>query len=281
MEKNQISMVGIPDAIPVKYMEVTESCVVDLNKYAHESLKSNESETKLKLHMEFFLLQMSNQHMRVLAVDDNPTCLKILESLLRKCQYQGYYNNNQAIIALNMLKENRNRFDLIISDVYMQDMDSLKLLELVGLEMGLPVIMLPGNGDRNLVMKGITHGACDYLVKPVRLEELRSIWQHVIRRKVDSKSQLKSKHNHEKSNQGNEGGDQNEKLNRKRNDDEENEAVPKRILDLMNVDGLTRESVASHLQWRIADGLPISVLRGHMSGYAAVSGLTSLFVALL
>lgn len=26
------------------------------------------------------------------------------------------------------------------------------------------------------------------------------------------------------------------------------EAVPKKILDLMNVDGLTRENVASHLQ---------------------------------
>ena len=26
------------------------------------------------------------------------------------------------------------------------------------------------------------------------------------------------------------------------------EAVPKRILDLMNVEGLTRENVASHLQ---------------------------------
>lgn len=27
--------------------------------------------------------------MRVLAVDDDPTCLKLLENLLRKCQYQG------------------------------------------------------------------------------------------------------------------------------------------------------------------------------------------------
>ena len=27
--------------------------------------------------------------MRVLAVDDDPTCLKLLEGLLRKCQYQG------------------------------------------------------------------------------------------------------------------------------------------------------------------------------------------------
>ncbi|KAJ0805454.1 putative response regulator and transcription factor RR-A-type family [Helianthus annuus] len=63
----------------------------------------------------------------------------------------------------------------------MPDMDGFKLLELVGLEMDLPVIMLSGNDDRNLAMKGITHGACDHLVKPVRLEELRNIWQQVIR----------------------------------------------------------------------------------------------------
>ncbi|XP_024961251.1 two-component response regulator ARR12-like isoform X1 [Cynara cardunculus var. scolymus] len=225
--------------------------------------------------------------MRVLAVDDDPTCLKLLDGLLRKCQYQ-VTTTNQAITALKMLKENRNRFDLVISDVYMPDMDGFKLLELVGLEMDLPVIMLSGNSDPKLVMKGITHGACDYLVKPVRLEELRNIWQHVIRRKVESKPQSKSNNNHEKSNQGNEGGDQNVKLNRKRKDEDEDveenghesdddpssqkkprvvwsidlhrkfvaavnqlgdeKAVPRRILDLMNVDGLTRENVASHLQ---------------------------------
>lgn len=31
-------------------------------------------------------------------------------------------------------------------------------------------------------MKGIMHGACDYLIKPVRLEELSVIWKHVARR---------------------------------------------------------------------------------------------------
>ncbi|KAK9275968.1 hypothetical protein L1049_023244 [Liquidambar formosana] len=237
--------------------------------------------------------------MRVLAVDDDPICLRVLDGLLRKCQYH-VITTNQAVKALKMLRENKNKFDLVISDVDMPDMDGFKLLELVGLEMDLPVIMLSAHSDTKLVMKGITHGACDYLLKPVRIEELKNIWQHVLRRKKsDSKDQNKSP-NEDKARQGiGEGGqgtavtgnaDQNGKLNRKRKDQDEDEeedseeglenddpssqkkprvvwsvdlhrkfvaavnqlgvekAVPKKILDLMNVDGLTRENVASHLQ---------------------------------
>ncbi|KAL3623953.1 hypothetical protein CASFOL_032769 [Castilleja foliolosa] len=230
--------------------------------------------------------------LRVLAVDDDPICLKLLETLLRKCQYH-VTTTSKARMALKMLRENKNRFDLVISDVHMPDMDGFKLLELVGLEMDLPVIMLSANGDPKLVMKGVTHGACDYLVKPVRIEELRNIWQHVIRRKkTDSKSRNNSsdqvKARDERQGPPLTGNtDHNAMLNRKRKDEDDDsedngnesednctqkkprviwsidlhrkfvsavnqlgieKAVPKRILDLMNVDGITRENVASHLQ---------------------------------
>ncbi|XP_058206959.1 two-component response regulator ARR12-like isoform X3 [Rhododendron vialii] len=225
--------------------------------------------------------------MRVLAVDDDPTCLKLLDTMLQKCQYQ-VTTTTHAKTALKMLRENRNRFDLVISDVEMPDIDGFKLLELVGLEMDLPVIMSSCHGDTSFVMKGITHGACDYLVKPVRIEELKNIWQHVVRRKkLESKSSCL-----DKDRQENGGGGKghaptdnaNGKLNRKRKDEEEDEdeenedpttqkkprviwsvelhgkfvaavkqlgiekAVPKRILDMMKVEGITRENVASHLQ---------------------------------
>ncbi|KAL0545406.1 hypothetical protein IC582_015288 [Cucumis melo] len=229
--------------------------------------------------------------MRVLAVDDDPTCLLILETLLRRCQYH-VTTTNQAVMALKLLRENKNKFDVVISDVHMPDMDGFKLLELVGLEMDLPVIMLSANGDPKLVMKGITHGACDYLLKPVRIEELKNIWQHVIRRKkFDPKDRMNSgNQDRPDSENGEESADLNGKFNKKRKDQNYNEdddqdygqdnddsstqkkprvvwsvelhrkfvnavnqlgidkAVPKKILDLMNVEKLTRENVASHLQ---------------------------------
>lgn len=42
---------------------------------------------------------------------------------------------------------------------------------------------MSSNGDTNVVLRGVTHGAVDFLIKPVRVEELRNVWQHVVRRR--------------------------------------------------------------------------------------------------
>jgi len=39
-------------------------------------------------------------------------------------------------------------------------------------------------------MKGIIHGACDYLVKPVGLKELQNIWHHVVKKNIKSYAKL-------------------------------------------------------------------------------------------
>lgn len=45
--------------------------------------------------------------------------------------------------------------------------------------------VMSSNGETNVVLRGVTHGAVDFLIKPVRIEELRNVWQHVVRRKRD------------------------------------------------------------------------------------------------
>lgn len=230
--------------------------------------------------------------LRVLVVDDDPTCLMILERMLRTCLYE-VTKCNRAEVALSLLRENKNGFDIVISDVHMPDMDGFKLLEHIGLEMDLPVIMMSADDGKNVVMKGVTHGACDYLIKPVRIEALKNIWQHVVRKRKNEWKDLEQSYSAEEgdrqqkasdeadySSSANEGNWRNVK--KKRDEEEEAEekddtstlkkprvvwsvelhqqfvaavnqlgidkAVPKKILELMNVPGLTRENVASHLQ---------------------------------
>ncbi|KAL5553256.1 hypothetical protein UlMin_040657 [Ulmus minor] len=235
--------------------------------------------------------------LKVLVVDDDTTCLRILEKMLRRCSYNATVCS-QATTALNLLRENKGCFDVVLSDVHMPDMDGYKLLEHVGLEMDLPVIMMSADGRTSAVMRGIRHGACDYLIKPIREEELKNIWQHVARKKWNENKELEHSGSLEDDrqkrvndepeyassvNEGTEGTlkGQRKRSSTKEEDDSELEnddpsaskkprvvwsvelhqqfvsavnqlgldkAVPKRILELMNVPGLTRENVASHLQ---------------------------------
>lgn len=130
--------------------------------------------------------------LRVLVVDDDPTWLKILEKMLIKCNYE-VTTCCLAREALDVLRERKGGFDIVISDVNMPDMDGFKLLEHVGLEMDLPVIMMSVDGETSRVMKGVQHGACDYLLKPVRMKELRIIWQHVFRKKMQEVKEIESR----------------------------------------------------------------------------------------
>ena len=45
---------------------------------------------------------------------------------------------------------------------------------------------MSANGETSTVLRGVTHGAVDFLIKPVRIAELRNVWQHVVRRKRTS-----------------------------------------------------------------------------------------------
>ncbi|XBI41592.1 hypothetical protein VPH35_126042 [Triticum aestivum] len=216
--------------------------------------------------------------LRVLAVDDDCVCLKVLDNLLHGCKYDPT-TVTDAKTAVKILRSGKEKFDVVITDVRMQDMDSFKLLELIRLEMDLPVIMLSEDCDKKAVTVGINHGACDYLVKPVHTNELKNIWQHVERkRKSEAIRHISGDDDDDQRAQLGTAGKSNDGANTDEN--KQNtlasttqkkpkvgwtielhtkfmeainqiglyRATPKKILEMMNVDFLTRQNVSSHLQ---------------------------------
>lgn len=65
--------------------------------------------------------------------------------------------------------------------------------------------VMSADDGKSVVMKGVTHGACDYLIKPVRIEALKNIWQHVVRKKKNEWKDV------EQSGSVDEGGDRQQK----------------------------------------------------------------------
>ncbi|KAG6492546.1 hypothetical protein ZIOFF_047509 [Zingiber officinale] len=263
--------------------------------WAYRDHKNNFHAT-LNICEDFKLPDNFPMGLKVLVVDDDNASLSLAKNLLLCCGYD-VTTCSQAAEAIFLLQENHG-FDLIMTDFCMTDMDGFKLFELAGFNMHLPIIMLSADSRFEYVIKGLNHGACGFLCKPLRLEEMQTIWQFVIKRKwprneVSECYGFLKVHNYE-GNRCSTGGTGNastmntltntfmrskEKKNQDKEDSEPDNmeppskkqrlawslelhkkfvnavnligidrAVPKRILDVINVPGLTRAMVASHLQ---------------------------------
>ena len=68
------------------------------------------------------------------------------------------------------------RFDGIISDVYMPDGDGLMVLrELRSSQPKIPIILMTAVGSVNLAVRAIEEGATDFIAKPFEIEALANL----------------------------------------------------------------------------------------------------------
>lgn len=119
--------------------------------------------------------------MRVLLVEDDATTLAVVRKLLVQCGYevQTAENGRQAMDAL---ERGQPRFDLVLTDVLMPEVGGTEVLERIAEEerwRQIPVVMMSSSDAQETVMKCFRLGAADFLVKPVRANELRNLWRHV------------------------------------------------------------------------------------------------------
>ncbi|KAB8112907.1 hypothetical protein EE612_051704 [Oryza sativa] len=121
--------------------------------------------------------------LRVLVIDDDCSYLSVMEDLLLKCSYKvtTYKNVREAV---PFILDNPQIVDLVISDAFFPTEDGLLILQEVTSKFGIPTVIMASSGDTNTVMKYVANGAFDFLLKPVRIEELSNIWQHIFRKQM-------------------------------------------------------------------------------------------------
>ncbi|MCB1160616.1 MAG: response regulator, partial [Leptospiraceae bacterium] len=109
---------------------------------------------------------------KILVVDDVWENIYIVERILKK---EGYYvkTANSAALALDMV--HKEKFDLILLDLQMPEMDGFtvcKILKADSRFSGIPVIFLTATNEPQSISKGFKIGGSDYLTKPFNPSEL-------------------------------------------------------------------------------------------------------------
>ena len=118
---------------------------------------------------------------RILVVDDHLTTQMILKRLFKKLGYENVVLAEDGEAALYEL--NKKRFDLIMSDWNMPNLNGLEFLKKIRAHKphkDVPFIMLTSEGTKEKVLEALKAGVGHYMVKPVGIENLKSKLKEVI-----------------------------------------------------------------------------------------------------
>ncbi|HEY6008160.1 MAG TPA: sigma-54 dependent transcriptional regulator [Geobacteraceae bacterium] len=113
------------------------------------------------------------ERVRILLVDDEAPSREALLLLLKNFGYTVVGAGSGAE-ALKLLAPDR--FDLVISDLFLPDCTGLDILKKAKeLSSALEVIMITGHASAETAVKAMKEGACDYITKPLNVDELRIV----------------------------------------------------------------------------------------------------------
>ena len=106
-------------------------------------------------------------HMKFLVVDDFSTMRRIVRGLLKEMGMTNVDEAEDGAIALHMLKHNR--FDFVVSDINMPNMNGFELLKAIKADpelKSLPVLMVTAEARKEDIVLAVQSGASGYIVKP-------------------------------------------------------------------------------------------------------------------
>jgi two-component system chemotaxis response regulator CheY len=120
---------------------------------------------------------------RFLIVDDFSTMRRIVRNLLKEIGFTNAEEAEDGAIALNMLRGSK--FDFVVSDINMPNMNGFELLKQIRADDALkhiPVLMVTAEAKKEDIIAAAQGGASGYIVKPFTKATLEEKVQKILQK---------------------------------------------------------------------------------------------------
>jgi DNA-binding NtrC family response regulator len=108
---------------------------------------------------------------RILAIDDEPHMLKLLERIITEKTPYGVVCTANPLEVPKILE--REEFDVVITDLKMPGMDGLDILNLIRKQNRFEqVIIITAFGSLESAVEALSKGVFDYITKPFKKEQI-------------------------------------------------------------------------------------------------------------
>jgi two-component system, chemotaxis family, chemotaxis protein CheY len=121
--------------------------------------------------------------MKFLVVDDFSTMRRIVRGLLKEMGCNNVDEAEDGAVALHMLKSQR--FDFVVSDINMPNMNGFDLLKAIKSDDSLkhlPVLMVTAEARKEDIVLAAQTGASGYIVKPFTKATLEDKVQKILQK---------------------------------------------------------------------------------------------------
>jgi CheY-like chemotaxis protein len=140
--------------------------------------------------------------MKILAVDDDPVILDLLNQVLHVAGFKNLTVCNSAERALELIHDTNVPFDCFLLDIQMPVTDGIQLTSIIRSipsHTKTPILMITAMSDRTYIDAAFAAGADDYITKPFEISEIharmRLIDERVATRKQrEDRNPVASKH---------------------------------------------------------------------------------------
>uniref|UniRef100_A0A7N1A4Y1 Uncharacterized protein n=1 Tax=Kalanchoe fedtschenkoi TaxID=63787 RepID=A0A7N1A4Y1_KALFE len=121
---------------------------------------------------------------KVLLVENDESTRHVVSALLRNCSYEVTAVAN-GMQAWEILEGTSIQVDIVLTELTIPVLSGMSLLRKIKehrTHKNMPVIIMSSHDSMGVVFKCLSKGAVDFLVKPIRKNELKNLWQHVWRK---------------------------------------------------------------------------------------------------